>query len=206
MKYKSIITILLFFIITACQDSSSILEPLNQEDQSILDKNLSENIINLGNGNRYEIGKGKIKTRRGVIKSKYSKNFIVNGDSGAVLFVRHSWRTKDGKKTKLRAKLTIPEGAFDGYLKFDMIFDLENYALELYPSPFTFNVPVLLDINFSNIDLSNVDTTNLEFTYLDGEEQMQYNAVSFNDKRSSLSVKGAVLHHFSRYGWTRNIR
>jgi hypothetical protein len=138
------------------------------------------------------------------VKVNHSKNFTVNGDIGDTLFVKHKWRNEDKKRINLSAKLSIPPKAFKGDLTFDMIFDLENYALELYPSPYEFDNPVTLDLTFKNVDFSEIDMDNTDFTYLDGEEKMEYKSVKFDPQKGVLEVKGAVIKHFSRYGWTRN--
>ena len=131
-----------------------------------------------------------------------SKNFTVDGSVGDTLYVKHRWKSK-GKRVKLSAKLTIPENAYQGELTFKMIFDLDNYALELYPSPFTFDKPLKLDLVFKNVDFTNLDMSNPDFIYLDGEEKMVYDKIKFDPERGIVEVKGAQLNHFSRYGWTR---
>ena len=133
-------------------------------------------------------------------KVNYTRNYTVNG---GVLFLKVSWLNEDSARVALESKLTIPKGVYKGDLTFDMIFDLENFALELYPSPYTFDVPVLLDMKFTRIDLSGIDLANFNFTYLDGEEEMKYKQIRTNEVEGTIAVYGAVLGHFSRYGWTR---
>ncbi len=137
------------------------------------------------------------------VKTKYSKTLTVNGKKGKKISFSHSWKNKNNKRVNLKATLVIPKGAYKGDLTFDMIFDLENYALELYPSSFTFDKPVILDMKFTHIDLSGFDLDSFDFTYLDGEEEMKYKRVRINEDEGTIAVYGAVLHHFSRYGWTR---
>ena len=47
------------------------------------------------------------------------------------------------------------------------------------------------------------DLANFNFTYLDGEEEIEYKRIRTNEAEGSIAVYGAVLDHFSRYGWTR---
>jgi hypothetical protein len=149
-----------------------------------------------------DLHRGKYRNRSYSVKTKMSKNFTVDGSVGDTLYVSHRWKSK-GKRVKLSAKLYIPENAYKGELTFAMIFDLENYALELYPSPFEFDIPVKLDLVFKNVDFTNLNMQNPDFVYLDGEEQMLYEKVKFDPEKGVVEVKGAELHHFSRYGWTR---
>jgi hypothetical protein len=132
-----------------------------------------------------------------------TKNFTVNGGIGDKLIISETY-LKNGRLISMSAKLTIPEGAFRGILNFDIIFDFENYSVELYPSPFTFEKPVLLDLTFFGIDFSNIDTEALAFNYLDGEkENLDYSKIDINKYMGLLRIQGAQLNHFSRYGWTR---
>ncbi|MCB9209770.1 MAG: hypothetical protein H6609_10360 [Ignavibacteriales bacterium] len=208
MKNTAILILLSIFLVIGCNEESSILEPSNEVSDGFLPK--GRPILNLDYDYlRYDslaAENGDVDDFEGLLefKAKYTKNYTVDGDKGAVLFARHSWRTKDGQKVKLTAKLTIPKGAFQGELNFDMIFDLENYGMELYPSPYTFDNPVYLDLSLGNIDLP--QDMNVDFTYLDGKEQMNYDKVEFDIKKGTLKVKGAELHHFSRYGWTRTTK
>jgi hypothetical protein len=104
----------------------------------------------------------------------------------------------------MAAILTIPSGAFSGELTFDIIFDMENYTVELYPSPFTFDIPVLLDLRFTGANLLTSDSAVMEFDYLDGEEDtITYNYMKVDPDRGLLIIEGAQLPHFSRYGWVR---
>ncbi len=110
----------------------------------------------------------------------------------------------NGKLISMNAKLTIPQNAYKGKLTFDMIFDFANYSVQLYPTPFTFVKPVILDLSFVGVDFSTLDASNLNFNYLDGEkESLKYTNSYVNEKFGILSIFGAEIPHFSRYGWTR---
>jgi hypothetical protein len=174
MKKIIFLAALTISILSGCQDDSSILEPENEE------------LIQID-----------------TYKEKFTRNYTVSGEKGGILFLKVSWLTEDSVRVALESKLTIPRGAFKGDLTFDMIFDLENYGLELYPSPFTFDKPVYLDLKFTHINLDGIDLDNFEFTYLDGEEEMEYERFRLDATEGVIAVYGAVLHHFSRYGWTR---
>lgn len=215
---NKLLMVLAFAILTFtwCQEENSILQP-DTDSEDILSKydNLevvysnapkkkdrsTRNQIN-GLYSNHFLGGAEIVELKS-FKVKHSKNYTVDGKKGGKIFLQIEWKDEDGKKVKLESKLTIPIKAYKRKLTFDMIFDLENFALELYPSPFTFDHPVKLDLKFENIDLSNVDLDNLNFTYLDGEEEMKYKSIKHDIEKGKLEVKGAELHHFSRYGWSR---
>lgn len=221
MKKIVIVFITTLFFIIGCNDSNSILEPEIANSSNSISKDISayssQSDISTQQSASTEDGyklKEKLnrdgailsdkrsKNRTSSIKTKMSKNFTVDGSKGATLMVSHRWKSK-GKRVKLSAKLKIPRNAFQGELNFDMIFDLENYALELYPSPYKFDQPVILDLTFKNVDFSKLDISKPDFIYLDGEEEMKYKNIKFDPEKGIIDVKGAELHHFSRYGWTR---
>ncbi len=107
----------------------------------------------------------------------------------------------------METELWIPQGAFKGTMTFDMIFDLENYAMELYPSPFTFDKPVELYMYWYGLDLSSYLGYDFDFNYLDGAgEEIKYDYSKIDIKNGTLVIEGAQLNHFSRYGWTRTTR
>jgi hypothetical protein len=219
MKKIIIIALLGFFIFSGCEDNNSILEPTNDSNE-ILSKYedleyIQSNITDWSNRTNFdeaytthfleaaEIVELDSSYKKFSKKEKFSKNYTVNGEKGGILFLKISWLTEDCIRVALESKLTIPKGAYKGDLTFDMIFDLENYALELYPSPFTFDIPVILDMKFTHIDLSDIGSDRFDFKYLDGKEKMEFKGIRIDEDRGTIAVYGAVLHHFSRYGWTR---
>ena len=190
-----ILTSLLFMV--GCQDDNSILEPTNDvTSANSLDKGrviLSDGLKDLGIDINTDNNKLSI----------MSKNFTVDGNKGDLLMISETY-LKNGKLVSMSAKLTIPQNAFKGKLTFDMIFDFDNYSVKLYPTPFTFDKPVLLDLSFYGVDFSTLDASTLGFNYLDGEkEQLNYAYLNINEKWGVLSIGGAEIPHFSRYGWTR---
>ena len=196
MKKIIIILIAAIFAFGGCENSNSILEPnkapSNEANLSLTQENpLSETMSIALEDTTF-------------IQLKYSKKLTVDGNKGGKIKLEYKYKSKENKLVKLDAVLTIPQNAYQGELTFDMIFDLENYGVELHPSPFTFDIPVILDLKFSNIDLSGIDLNNFVFDYLDGEsEHLPYDKINFDLEKGDLEILGAQIPHFSRYGWTR---
>ncbi len=196
MKKIAILILLSLFFVVGCQDENSILEPTN--DSSDFSLNKSRPILGTSTQKLAFNYDSDAKTF-----SVVSKNFTVDGNKGDVLFISETY-LKDGKLISMNAKLTIPQNAFKGTLNFDMIFDFDNYSIQLYPTPFTFDKPVILDLTFLGVDFSTIDPAKLVFNYLDGEKlSLKYTSLNINDKWKILSVVGVQIPHFSRYGWTR---
>jgi hypothetical protein len=200
MKKVAILILLSLFFMIGCQDDNSLLEPTNDVAGS-----LNKGRVILGNGltDGLKSADGFTDINTDIV-SKYSKSFTVDGAKGGKLYVGYSWINSVGQKVNLSANLIIPSGAYKGILTFDMIFDLDNFALELYPSPFTFDKPVVLNLIFSGVDLTGIDPNQFNFNYLDGaSENIKYDYISVDVANKMLEVSGAQLNHFSRYGWTR---
>lgn len=191
--------------IIGCQENNSILEPQNEQfDASTLNKGriiLDGKLDDDGDDDLRLLDDFSDETN---YKVKYTENFTVDGKKGGKLSIKHSWKNEYGMPVSLTAELIVPRNAFEGVKDFDMIFDLENYSMELYPSPFTFDIPVEFSMYFYGLDLSEYAGYDLDFNYLDGEEEeLEYYYKDVDFDNGNLVVWGAKLHHFSRYGWVR---
>ncbi len=228
MKYIKILILLLLIFVTGCQDDSSILSPnddfsndnllkgrpiLNNDldnfkiitNDDLIDEdenkdNLDTDLLSKRENTLHE----KLRVRKTDVKTKHSKVLTINSEKGGKVYLKHKWKNDKNQNSKLTAVLDIPAGAFPGELTFEILFDLENYAVELYPSPYKFAKPLLLDLVFENVDLTNFDPDVFVFDYLDGEqENIQYKSIDIQLDKNTVKVREAELNHFSRYGWTR---
>ncbi len=187
MRMLLTLVLLVGFLMVGCQDDNSILEPSVSQEESTLSKRtaiLPENEV----------------------RSFYSKTYTINGTRGGKIREKHVWIDDNGNKITMAAVLWIPRGAFEGDLTFDVNFDLENLSVDLAPSPFTFNVPVHLDLEFWGMDISDISPDQTSFKYLaaDGSvEDVNCENLIVDTDQKYLAVWWGELHHFSRYGWTR---
>jgi len=198
-KLVAIISLALL-IFTACQENNSILEPNSTDFES---PNTSINYTDKQTDDfsqRVSIVLEDTLFERTI----YSKHLTVDGTKGGKVSIQYLYKGKDDRIQRLAATLTIPQNAYEGELTFEIIFDLKNLGVELYPSPFTFDKPVILDLTFFNVDLSTFDLNSLTFDYLDGEAtHLSYDKLLYDVNNGSLTIRGAQIPHFSRYGWTR---
>jgi hypothetical protein len=203
MKIVSILILVSLFVFTGCQDDNSILEP--NKDYANYEMSKGRPILSTGDDALKFTDDSDISDIIvDDINYKYSQSFVVDGSKGGRVSVKYSWKDGRGYPVSLTADLVIPKGAYKGSLEFDMIFDLENYAMELYPSPFTFDKPVDFSMYFYGVDLSQFAGSDIDFNYLDSEgETIESKFIHFDVKTGTLQVWNAQLHHFSRYGWTR---
>ena len=203
MKKLSILILVSLFVLSGCQDDNSILSPNNEYANYEMSK--GRPILSLGEDDLKFTEDSDLSDLTDLtIKSQYSQSFTVDGKKGGRVSVKYSWKDGRGYPVSLTAELVIPKGAYTGSLDFDMIFDLENYAMELYPSPFTFDKPVDFSMYFYGVDLSQFTGNEIDFNYLDSEgETVESKFIHYDINTGTLQVWNAQLHHFSRYGWTR---
>ena len=203
MKKLAFLILASLFVFTGCQDDKSILEPTN--DYANYEMSKGRPILSLDSDQLKLTDDTDISDLNvDDIKYKYSESFVVDGSKGGRVSVKYSWKDGRGYPVSLTAELVIPKGAYKGSLEFDMLFDLENYAMELYPSPFTFDKPVDFSMYFYGVDLSQFAGSDIDFNYLDREgETVESKFIHYDLGNGTLQVWNAQLHHFSRYGWTR---
>ncbi len=197
MKKLILILVLVSLTFFGCQKQDSLVEPSLNTDSGTIAKKEKDPGFSFFNLNTNF-------SRDGF--SIYSKSYTIDGSKGGTIRESNYWVDYNGRKVNMSATLTIPAGAFEGKLTFDITFDIENLAVELSPSPFTFNIPVELDLMFSNVDLSNINPENFDFKYLNPDgttESISYKKIRINTDWKYLYVEKAQLNHFSRYGWTR---
>ena len=104
------------------------------------------------------------------------------------------------------AELSVPAGAFEGIKTFTINFNYPDLTVDLTPTPFTFDIPVELNLKYSGLDLANINENELSFYYVANDNQLQqveYRSVSIDKIAGELVVMHAKLPHFSRYGFVK---
>ncbi len=171
MKVKLILLSLFLLLIFGCQENNSLIEPNNEQ-------------LNLE------------KTSSTIASNSY----LIDGRNGGSINVEYNWKNAQGQKSKVVAELKIPKNAFSGSKEFSMTFNLNKFSVDLYPSPTTFDKPLLLNLKFKNVNVLDKD---LDFKYLDGNENVVYDENIVDVPTGTLEVKKARLNHFSEWGWGR---
>ncbi|MEE9430489.1 MAG: hypothetical protein V3V16_05570 [Melioribacteraceae bacterium] len=183
------------FLFVGCQDDSMLLQPEVEFDATSIQSIPKDNSAKASTISEYTI-----------VKDKYSRTYTINGNKGGKIIEKHTW-SNGTESLKLEAYLTIPKGAFEGELTFEMVFDPNLLSVELHPTPFTFDIPVILDLKYKGITKDfeiNPDSLDFQYYKLDGTfENVDYKNIKWNPNSRTLMVFDAELHHFSRYGWTR---
>jgi len=202
MKKQILLLMIMIAFLLGCNSEDSILNPVMDSEVEALNK--KPLLPHLDNRDEKDIE--PVSKYRKVLK-KFAKNYTINGDEGGKISQTFKWLTY-GMPLTLDATLNIPKGAFKGELTFEIVFDPNELSMEFHPTPQDFDIPVVLDLKFLNVPKKfEIDAASLDFQYYDPDgtfESVNYESVNWLNEPRILMVKGAELHHFSRYGWVRN--
>lgn len=181
-----LLTVAVFFII-GCSDESGIVTPENQtknvEWLSFKTTNASHGIEDINTTSITE---------------------IIDGSMGGNINFNFSF---DGTDIKVKGKLKIPKGAFEGTKEIEIVFNDEFPTILLNPAGTTFQKDLKLSLSYKNFELNEVSPHDLiAFVYIDNEgnqvvTEFQNLIVELN--KSKLSVIQAKIPHFSRFGFVK---
>ncbi len=124
----------------------------------------------------------------------------ISGNSGGEIEAEYS-----EKNFEIKAHLKIPAGAFSGTKNLSM--ELSNISTEITFGPsMVFTNALSLDLEYSGLNLKGINPNSVRFVYLSPSGQyefVQYDKLEVNTKDGILKVEGAVIPHFSRFGFCR---
>ncbi|PJA95651.1 MAG: hypothetical protein CO129_10680 [Ignavibacteriales bacterium CG_4_9_14_3_um_filter_34_10] len=181
MKRVLLSSFFLFLLISACTDNSYISNPETQGAKSWLQIQ-------------------KISPDQSLEK-KYSYSAEIDGAVGGVLEF-----SKEKKKFSFDGTLTVPAGAYVGVQNIEATVNTKRAYIDFEPSPFEFEVSAVLNFDIQGIRISKKDADDIQFGYFDSNNNfvpVQYDEVVVDPENGLLSIHGAKINHFSRYGWTR---
>ena len=132
-------------------------------------------------------------------------NKEINGVEGGRINFGFDYESVDGSTVSVSGKLTIPANAFQYTTNITIIVDSDEAVVDFYPSPVTFDIPLVLNLTFEGLDLSNINASNTDFFYVNNSAS-NYELVSsslklVDQENGKLVVTEALLPHFSRYGF-----
>lgn len=138
------------------------------------------------------------------LESYYSASKVINGEVGGSVKLDINYVSKSDVNVIITAEIEVPAGAYSGEKNITMIINSYNGTATFYPSPETFNKPLIFNLRVSGVNLNGVDPKTIEYVYLapDGSfAPIEYKNLVVNG--GVLIVDGALIPHFSMYGWCR---
>ena len=154
-----------------------------------------------------QTGESSLSKTNGSIPYELSVTKTINGEKGGIVVLAGIYKNKDEQIITTIATLTIPRGAFEGKREISITTDKSDPVLNFSPEQ-DFKIPLKLNLTFIGFDLKalGLNETNTRFNWIkdDGKTESVLNdGINVEVTRGSLTVKGALLEHFSRFGFTR---
>ncbi len=140
------------------------------------------------------------------VETQYTTGKIVYGNWGGELKLSSKYFWRSNNKIEVEAELEIPAHAFDGLKIISMTLDDQTASATFNPSPFIFDKPLSFSLSYDGLDLRGVNPSEIQFCYLADDGQLvpaKNDGVTVDVKKGKLSVKNAVVPHFSRYGFVK---
>jgi hypothetical protein len=138
-------------------------------------------------------------------ETAYSTTSSVNGTIGGTMTINASYIGDNGETVTLNVSMTIPAGAFSGVRTITLTADDQFAALACSPS-MVFDKNLLLDFSYTGLNFKTVDLPKAKngFYFISDSgilESIASSSFLINKYSGSLSVTGAQIPHFSRFGW-----
>jgi hypothetical protein len=131
----------------------------------------------------------------------------IDGNRGGTLQINSSYRGTNGNVTVF-ASLEFPKGAFEGKKYVTMSLD-PDYGTATFLPHADFKKDAIYNAVFTGLDLSDIFSKRVrtvDFVYEAANGKVEYidnDKVEIDFRNEILSVKNALLPHFSRYGFVR---
>ena len=140
------------------------------------------------------------------VEDDYSASKVIDGNMGGEVQLNVDYKATSSLHIKIAAKIKVPKGAYSGEKNVTMIINNTDGTASFYPSPETFNKPLIFDLEILGIDLTGVNPKTLDFAFIasDGSfESVDCHKIEAKIKEGKLKVDDAEIPHFSKYGWCR---
>jgi hypothetical protein len=192
MKIFFIVLAFVIPLIIGCSDSSVNPETADQTNTIPQPNNMQKSWI-------------KLPPNPGVAAdSEYSASKIIDGEVGGTVELNVNYVRTSQVNVIIDAEIEVPAGAYSGEKNIVMKINSTNGTATFYPSPETFNKPLVFNLRISGVDLNGIDPKTIDYVYLasDGSfAPISYKGLVIND--GILQVMDALIPHFSVYGWCR---
>lgn len=181
---KFLLSFAIILIAISCSENESLLNPIEDYSQ--------KQVLKLPSA----------KSSLTLFKSSYSKE--IDGVTGGSLEFNYEYESVTGNKVVVNGVLEVPAGAFNYTTTISAVIDEEYATLDFYPSPTTFDQPLILDLEYSGLNLDE-NSKNADFYFISDDftnyESIEKEKKEIDINKGNLKVKKALIEHFSRFGW-----
>jgi len=141
----------------------------------------------------------------GFLDSVFTVSKLINGLLGGVINLNKTYISKEGTLVTMSVDAVIQPLSFWGTRRISFTIDDTTATVQCEPG-MTFQRPLLMVQTFTGLDLSEYETEDIDFVYIKddgGIEDVENSLILVNKPLGLVTVIGAQLPHFSRYGWVR---
>ena len=136
----------------------------------------------------------------------YTATNTIDGSVGGNITLNASYMGDNGQSVTLKLSMTFPAGAFNDVRTITLTADDHYAAVNCTPS-MVFAKSVILDYAYTGLNIKNCDLPKEKngFYFISDSgllEPVASTSFLIDKNSGSLSVTGAQINHFSRYGWT----
>ncbi len=138
-----------------------------------------------------------------------SDSKIIGVDKGGKILLSDSYTSSDGNLVTINAELIVPAKAFDDpSVKITITAD-KGFATFSFSPNMVFNKPLELNVTYtglSSTELNEYANHQITFVYIDNYGNMttiKNHGIQVEPSTGTLSVSGAKIDHFSRYGFAK---
>lgn len=183
-KYLAII-VLLSLIVIGCSEQASINTPVTANTNE-------PNWIALPKAEGMQVNK--------VIST--SKK-IVHKDGGTIS-LSTSYQGGTYGTVTVSSTLYFPKLCFPGKEGVYTVSHDDAYCVSTFGPSTVFNKVLTFNITYTGVNLSGINASTVKFAYLAADGTLQYaqnQGITVNTSTGTISVKNAIIPHFSRYGF-----
>lgn len=216
MKKLSGLFLLAVLLTVGCNDESGLVNPLNDQLETELNKSSSrnrrdiqtpttdDNVISTSDNNSEAISDPDWITipQEGL---EISTSKLVKGSEETLLDLNTSVQGGLFGNIQVNATLRFLRGSFEGERYVSMSINSEYGTASFSPSG-TFDIPAIYNATIMGLDLSGINPDEIQFVYMDTDGKyypIDVQHIYVEPQSGKLQVINAQIPHFSRYGWTR---
>ncbi|MFA7420134.1 MAG: hypothetical protein WCZ90_10655 [Melioribacteraceae bacterium] len=197
---KKIIFVLIFMglLITGCQNTENLVNPIHDKTSTNITQPLALESGFLGLPSMKQTGSN--------VMDDLTDAALISGKRGGELEVEGNLGIATSGKVEVHGTLDIPRNSFSGLKVISMSVDKGSTSVTFGPSGTSFSKSLILDLEYEGLMLNGIDLSTITFAYLGSDGNIypvKYKSIDADVEDGKLTVRGAEIDHFSRFGFVR---
>jgi hypothetical protein len=139
------------------------------------------------------------------LDSVFTVTKVINGLLGGTITLDKVYISKEGRLVTILVDMVIPPMAFFGQREITVTIEDSIAVMNCGPD-MNFRRPLIVIQTFTGLDLMKYNTNEIDFGYIKDDGQfysIPRTTMIINKPLGLVSIVGARISHFSKYGWVR---